>query len=124
MTLPPLPYAPAEPTKRGFGSGAGRVKGQKSTVTLALKEAILLAAEEAGERIADAVEEGGKERPEGGLAGYLTYVATTDVKSFCGLLGRVLPMTIKGEGPGGGIVVEIVRMAAPLLAASSAHSTS
>lgn len=111
--LPPLPYAepPAAPTKRGFGSGAGRRVGQKDRVTLALKEAILLAAEEVGDRMAEAAAEKGETRT-GGLAGYLTMVATTDVKAFAGLLGRVLPMTIKGEGESGGIVVEIVRMAA------------
>lgn len=104
--LPPLPVLPgAEPaTKRGFGSGAGRKLGQRDKVTLALKEAILLAAEEVGDRLAEA--EPGR---MGGLAGYLTMVASTDVKSFCSLLGRVLPMTIKGEGEGGGIVVEIVK---------------
>lgn len=112
--LPPLPVLPgAEPaTKRGFGSGAGRGKGQVSKITIALKEAILLAAEEVGDALA--ASEPGR---TGGLAGYLTMVASTDVKSFCSLLGRVLPMTIKGEGEGGGIVVEIVRMAA------DAHST-
>lgn len=107
VTLPPLPYGPAPTppeTKRGFGSGSGRVKGQANKVTIALKEAILLAAEEVGDALADA--EPGR---TGGLAGYLTMVASTDVKSFCGLLGRVLPMTIKGEGESGGIVVEIVK---------------
>lgn len=74
---------------------------------MALKSAILLAAEEVGDRIAEA-----DPTQIGGLAGYLVMVATTDIKAFAGLLGRVLPMTIKGEGESGGIVVEIVRMAA------------
>lgn len=123
MTLPPLPYstspAPDAPpaTKRGFGSGGGRAKGQVSKITIALKEAILLAAEEVGDAMAEAAAEKGEERT-GGLAGYLTMVASTDVKSFCALLGRVLPMTIKGEGANGSLVVEIVRMAA-----TSAHPT-
>lgn len=108
--LPPLPYAlpepdePAAETTRGFGSGKGRVKGIPNKVTLALKEAILLAAEEAGDAIA-----AGEPGRTGGLAGYLQMVAAVDVKAFCGLLGRVLPMTIKGEGDDGRIVVEIVK---------------
>lgn len=111
MSLPPLPYgiaapAPPEPpaTKRGFGTGAGRKVGQKDRVTLALKEAILLAAEEVGDALADAAAEKGETRT-GGLAGYLTMVATTDVKAFAGLLGKVLPMTIAGLGDKGALEV-------------------
>jgi hypothetical protein len=44
-----------------------------------------------------------------GLTGYLRLVATVDVKAFCSLLGRVLPLTLKGDGEGGGIIVEIVK---------------
>jgi hypothetical protein len=128
--IPPLPYSlvvpdaePAAETTRGFGSGKGRVKGIPNKVTLALKEAILLAAEEAGDRMAEAAAENGEERT-GGLAGYLVMVATTDIKAFAGLLGRVLPMTIKGEGESGAIVVEIVRMATERAAGSNAaHPT-
>lgn len=98
--LPPLPALPPLPTdapatKRGFGSGAGRGKGQVSKITVALKEAILLAAEEAGDIMADAAAEKGETRT-GGLAGYLLAVATSDLKAFCGLLGKVLPMQITG----------------------------
>lgn len=108
-TLPPLPYAPppappasAEPKGgrpghgRGFGSGAGRPPGSRNKTSIALKEAILLAAETVGDSMADAAEEKGEQR-QGGLAGYLEMVAATDVKSFCALLGRVLPMTLTGE---------------------------
>lgn len=102
-SLPPLPYsdAPPEPpaTKRGFGSGAGRAKGQKDRVSVALKEAIVLAAAEVGDELADAAESEGKTHPDG-LMGYLTMVARSDIKAFAGLLGKVLPMTIKGEGGG------------------------
>jgi hypothetical protein len=103
VTLPPLPELPplsvlpsAEPaTKRGFGSGAGRAKGQKDRVSVALKEAILRAAEEAGDVMADAAADKGEERA-GGLEGYLLGVALSDPKTFCGLLGKVLPMQITG----------------------------
>jgi len=104
--LPPFPYAVIGPEAgtRGFGTGAGRPKGQKDKITYALKEAILLAAAEVGDSLA--ASEPGR---TGGLAGYLSMVASTDVKAFCALLGKVLPMTIAGDSAGGGIVVEIVK---------------
>lgn len=37
------------------------------------------------------------EEIEGGLSGYLTTIAFTDPKTFCGLLGRVLPLQVTGE---------------------------
>jgi len=121
MTVPPLPYGPepaasAPPGGSDDGgkkpprytadgrllppaAGAGRRKGSVNKVTLALKEAILLAAEEVGDDMADAAAEKGEDRP-GGLMGYLKMVAATDVKSFCALLGKVLPMQITGAGGG------------------------
>jgi hypothetical protein len=98
-TPPPLPYGPAAPpaaSPRGFNSGKGRVAGVPNAVTKTLKEAILLAAEEAGNAMAAAAAENGEERT-GGLAGYLLAVATSDAKTFCGLLGKVLPMQITGN---------------------------
>jgi hypothetical protein len=94
---PPLPYASdaPPPTKRGFGSGAGRRVGQKDRVSIALKEAILLAGETVGDELADAAESDG--HPDG-LMGYLTMVARTDPKTFCGLLRAVLPTQIKLDG--------------------------
>lgn len=101
MSLPPLPYGdePAAPpaTKRGFGSGAGRKPGQKDRVSIALKEAILLAGETVGDELADAAEAEGKTHPDG-LMGYLTMVARSDPKAFCGLLGKVLPQQVKLDG--------------------------
>jgi hypothetical protein len=72
------------------GPGPGRPKGSPNRLTKALKDAIILAAEEAG------YDGEGKD----GLVGYLKHVADTDVKAFCGLLGRVLPMQIAGEDDG------------------------
>lgn len=59
---------------------------------MALKEAILHAAEEAG--------------GEGGTAGYLTGQAKTNPNAFMALLGRVLPLTLAGEGADGAIKVQ------------------
>ncbi len=102
---PPLPYQPGTPAppppKKSLASGAaGRPAGAANKVTRALKDAILYAAAEAGDRFAEqALKDQGREI-EGGLAGYLTVVATTDVKSFCALLGRVLPLQLTGEDGG------------------------
>lgn len=68
----------------------GRAKGTPNKTTTALKEAILLAAKEHGE----------DDRGKDGLKGYLRKVARDDVKAFAGLLGRVLPMQLTGEGGG------------------------
>lgn len=81
-----------------------RLKAKQDRIKIALKEAILLAAEEAG----DAMAEKEPGRPEG-LVGYLLAIATADPKAFCGLLGRVLPMQVTGAGDGP-IVVEILRL--------------
>lgn len=108
-SLPPLPYPAtpaAPPAKR-----TGRPLGSTDKVSRPLKEAILLAAGNVGDAMALVAAEQGKEMT-GGLTGYLEMVASSDVKSFCALLGKVLPMTIRGEGESGAIVVEIVRLAA------------
>lgn len=69
-------------------AGPGRPRGLPNKTTTALKEAILAAAEEHGE------DDNGK----GGLTGYLRKVAREDVKAFSGLLGRVLPLQLEGNG--------------------------
>ena len=85
--------------------GQGKHGPQKSTIIL--KEAILLAAEQAGED--------GKGKD--GLTGYLRRVAAEDVKAFASLLGKVLPLQITGAGDG---PVQIARIElAPLVAAST-----
>lgn len=80
--------------KRPPNAGKGRKAGVPNKTTGALKDAILAAAQ--------AVGQDGKGK--GGLQGYLTLVATTDVKAFAGLLGKVLPLQITGEG-GGPVVI-------------------
>jgi hypothetical protein len=74
----------------------GNKRGPNKT-TMMLKEAILEAAAEHGEDDSGA----------GGLKGYLRKVAREDVKAFSGLLAKVLPMQIAGEG-GGPLVMQVL----------------
>lgn len=82
----------SEPINSGrFGAGnSGKPAGAVSKTTKALKEAILLAAEQVGSD--------GKGKD--GLTGYLRHVAESDVKAFAGLLGKVLPLQLTGAGGG------------------------
>ena len=61
----------------------GRQRGTPNKTTAALKDAILKAADKAGD--------------EAGLVGYLTRQATLNPGPFMGLLGKVLPMTLAGD---------------------------
>lgn len=81
-------------------AGKGRKAGTPNKTTGLLKDAILKAAEIAGE------DGDGK----GKLTGYLTRLANQEPKAFAGLLGRVLPLQVTGDG-GGAVVVEIARFA-------------
>lgn len=72
-----------------FGPGnPGKPKGAVTKTTKTLKEAILLAAEQVGL----------KRKPDApnGLVAYLESIAETNDSALCGLLGKVLPMTIQG----------------------------
>lgn len=71
----------------------GRAKGTPNKTTALLKDAILKAADAAG----------GK----GGTVAYLTDQATDNPAAFMGLLGKVLPLQISGEG-GGPVRVGVV----------------
>lgn len=71
-------------------AGKGRPKGTQNKTTRLLKEAILMAAEEA--------------HPEG-LVGYLRQQAMTNPGPFMSLLGKVLPMQVTGED-GGAVKVD------------------
>ena len=66
--------------------GPGRPKGAPNKTTATLKEAILIAAENAG----------GKD----GLVGYLQKIATKNPAAFVTLLGKVLPLQVTGPNDG------------------------
>lgn len=72
-----------------FGKGnPGKPKGAVNKVTRTLKEAILEAAETVGlEKQPDA---------SNGLVAYLAHIARNNESGMCGMLGKVLPMTIQG----------------------------
>ena len=63
----------------GKNPGPGRPKGSTNKVTRTLKEAILQAFDEVG------------------AVDYLVSVAREDPRTFCALLGKVLPMQVEGH---------------------------
>ncbi|WP_375650705.1 hypothetical protein [Bartonella sp. OT172YNZD] len=77
-------------------AGNGRPKGAANKTTKLLKNAILKAAEQAGNKIGN-----------DGLVSYLEQQAKDNPGPFMNLLGKVLPMQISGEDGGGlHIIVE------------------
>lgn len=88
--------------KGGKRKGAGRKKGVPNKLTTSLKDAILGAGADVGQD--------GKGKD--GLRGYLRHVASSDVKAYSALLGKVLPMQIAGHDGGALnstlLVVEVV----------------
>ena len=64
------------------GPGPGRPKGVPNKTTTLLKDALLLAATEAG---------------DGDMVAYLVKQAKENPGPFMGLLGKVLPMQLTGE---------------------------
>lgn len=64
-------------------AGKGRKKGVPNKTTALLKDAILQAAEKAGDKE--------------GMVGYLTRQADENPAAFLTLLGKVLPMQIAGD---------------------------
>lgn len=98
--------AQAEPVKskpaRGrpenlTNAGKGRRKGAVNKTTALLKDAILRAAEKAGNKIGDE-----------GLVSYLEDQAEKNPGPFMSLLGKVLPMQIEGAGDNGEFTHEII----------------
>src|SRR6516225_10609099 len=75
------------------GNPAGKPKGTPNKITVALKEAILLAGEAAG--------------GEGGLTSYLTRLALENSSAYAGLLAKVLPTTLSTPDSHGGVGVEV-----------------
>jgi hypothetical protein len=74
-------------------AGAGRPKGSLNKTTAILKDAVLLAAEQAGEKE--------------GMVGYLKKQAVENPPAFLTLLGKVLPLQVTGDG-GGALQVTIL----------------
>ena len=75
--------------------GPGRPKGSLNKTTALLKDAILKAAENAGDK--------------DGMVGYLEKQAIENPGPFMSLLGKVLPMQVEGSGDNGELVVKITR---------------
>jgi hypothetical protein len=84
--------------KRAGNRGKGRPKGSRNKTTALLKDAILKAAEQAGNKVGD-----------DGLVSYLEQQAEDNPGPFMALLGKVLPMQVEGTGDDGKIVVEIIK---------------
>ena len=78
------------PRPKGLPKTGGRKTGTLNKNTTVLKDAILLAADEAGDDLAS---KGGP----GGKVGYLKWLATNNSSAFSSLLGKVLPTTIAGD---------------------------
>tara|TARA_R110000787_G_scaffold89337_6_gene189215 strand:- start:424 stop:759 length:336 start_codon:yes stop_codon:yes gene_type:complete len=79
--------------KKGGEKVGGRVKGTPNKTTALLKDAILTAAEEAGNEFEGA---DGKPMNEG-LIGYLKVQAVLNPGPFMGLMGKVLPLQINAN---------------------------
>lgn len=88
-------------------AGAGRVKGTPNKITRILKEAVLKAAENAGNKL-------GNE----GLVSYLEKQAVDCPAAYLGLLGKVLPLQVTGENGGAVKVIGRVEIA-PLVNADT-----
>jgi Family of unknown function (DUF5681) len=82
-----MPFKPGQ-----SGNPKGRAQGSQNKITRALKEAILIAAEQAGFKLKPDVA-----ATEGGLVAYLEVVAVQEVGAFCSLLGKVFPTTLNDD---------------------------
>jgi hypothetical protein len=82
-------------------AGKGRPKGALNKSTALLKDAILMAAREAG---------GGD---EDGLVAYLKQQAIANPGPFLSLLGKVLPMTVAGDSNNPLSLVTRIELVAP-----------
>ncbi len=71
------------PTQIGRAKTGGRKKGKPNKINALLKDAILKAATDAG---------------NGDLAKYLQTQAEKNPTAFLGLLGKVLPLQVAGDG--------------------------
>jgi hypothetical protein len=72
----------------------GRVRGKPNYLTVAMKDAIVAAAEIVGHKRLDKKTGAYSRRGPGGLTGYMEYLALHNEPVFGALLGKVLPMHI------------------------------
>jgi len=72
------------------GEHRGRKKGTPNVMTRVLKEAIILAGENIGNKLADMSKEERK-----GLVSYFEWAAEKHPAAFLGLLGRIMPMQVE-----------------------------
>lgn len=73
-----------------LGAGPGRPKGSHNKTTAAIKDAIIEAFEKAGG------------------VNYLVQLAEEDPRTFCALVGKVIPLQLEGTGAGGEIIFKTV----------------
>jgi len=97
----PVRTAKGHFTKGSSGNPAGRPKGITDKYTASLKQAILMAATDAGEMLG-AQYVGAPD----GLTKYLMHLALKDHKSFAILLGKVLPLTLANDAANPLLTVE------------------
>lgn len=86
----PKEIANLKPKRRG--EGGGRKKGSINKNSRILKDALLLAAEAAGDDLFAS-----KKAKQDKLVGYLRWMALKEVSTFASLLGRVIPLQITVE---------------------------
>jgi len=84
---------------KGQPKTGGRTKGTPNKTTALLKDAILQAAEQAGDKE--------------GMIGYLKKQATENPGPFMSLLGKVLPMQVEGVEDGNPIKVTRITLSTP-----------
>lgn len=87
--------------KKPPAAGKGRPKGTPNKTTALLKDAIIEAAVEAGDKA--------------GLVGYLKTQATENPAAFLTLLGKVLPLQVTGPNGGAVRTVTQIEFIAPVI---------
>jgi hypothetical protein len=92
-----MDIAEKERQKKAMPVSPGRPKGVPNKTTQLLKDAILKAAEQAGNKVGD-----------DGMVSYLEVQATENPGPFMSLLGKVLPMQVTGAG--GGPILSVTRI--------------
>ncbi len=85
-------FRPSRPGERR----GGRSKGPPNKTTALLKDAILKAAELAGNKVGS-----------DGMVSYLTEQASENPGPFMSLLGKVLPMQVVGDDDGGPVQISV-----------------